>query len=387
MPIEAVQATRRTRTIAPSVQCDLWGKAAGRCEFAGCNKALWKSPVTQESVNISQKAHIYSFSDGGPRGNDGLSPDEINSVGNLMLLCYDCHQKIDDKQDGGRYTASLLRRMKAEHERRIERITGIDPEKTSHILLYGANIGDHSSPLQYDQAAVALFPKRYPASDTPLQVSTLSSSFIDRDPEFWDLEAKSLRRKFEQKVRERIALGDIKHLSVFALAPQPLLILLGTLIGDIVSADVYQRHREPQTWEWPKTAELADFEVLEPSAMTGPPALVIGLSGTVTPDRISRAVGRDAATWVITTPTPNNDLIKSRQQLAELRRVYRSVFDRVKAIYGAEEILHVFPVAGVSAAVEFGRARMPKADMPWQIYDENTSRGGFLPALNIVNGD
>ena len=62
-----------TRHIPHPVQLMLWGKAAGRCEFAGCNKALWKSPVTQEQVNIAQKAHIYSFGDGGPRGNAALA--------------------------------------------------------------------------------------------------------------------------------------------------------------------------------------------------------------------------------------------------------------------------------------------------------------------------
>jgi len=42
-----------TRYFPVAVQCLLWGKAAGRCEFAGCNQMLWKSPVTQEPININ----------------------------------------------------------------------------------------------------------------------------------------------------------------------------------------------------------------------------------------------------------------------------------------------------------------------------------------------
>jgi hypothetical protein len=34
-------------------------------------------------------------------------------------------------------------------------------------------------------------------------------------------------------------------------------------------------------------------------------------------------------------------------------------------------------------AVEFGRIRMPKADLPLLIYDENRETGGFKPALTI----
>src|SRR5882672_3978056 len=88
------------RSIPVPVQCMLWGRAAGRCEFAGCNKPLWKSSVTQEQVNIGQKAHIYSFSSEGPRGNRRISKDLINRLGNLMLVCHGCHRKIDAKKDG-----------------------------------------------------------------------------------------------------------------------------------------------------------------------------------------------------------------------------------------------------------------------------------------------
>ncbi|MFH0960821.1 MAG: HNH endonuclease, partial [Pseudomonadota bacterium] len=57
-----------TRYISNEVERELWAKAAGRCQFNGCNRSLYKSPITQERVNISEKAHIYSFSEEGPRG-------------------------------------------------------------------------------------------------------------------------------------------------------------------------------------------------------------------------------------------------------------------------------------------------------------------------------
>ena len=98
-----------TRHIARSVERELWARTAGRCQFDGCNRILYKSPVTQESVNISEKAHIYSFSQNGPRG-WGLfrtNKKALNDVGNLMLVCHDCHKKIDKENDGGAYQADL----------------------------------------------------------------------------------------------------------------------------------------------------------------------------------------------------------------------------------------------------------------------------------------
>ena len=194
-----------TRHVPTAIKCMLWGRAAGRCEFAGCNKALWKSTVTQERVNTAQRAHIYSFSSDGPRGNAGIPSDQLSDLANLMLLCHQCHQKIDAEKDGGRYTAALLREMKAGHEARIELVTGVASERRSHILLYGANVGDHSSPLHYRETASALFPDRYPATDTPVELTTVNSSFWDKDPAFWAVEAENLQRKFRHRVRERLA--------------------------------------------------------------------------------------------------------------------------------------------------------------------------------------
>ena len=305
-----------------------------------------------------------------------------------MLVCHGCHRKLDKDKDGGRYAAQLLQQWKQSHERRVETATAIGTDKHSHILLYGANIGAHSTPLSYRHTAPALFPYRYPASDAPIQLSTVNSSFIDKDAEFWAVEAKNLARKMQQRVRERIATGDIDHLSVFALAPQPLLILLGTMLGDIIPSDVYQLHREPAGWAWPQTTmETPTFEIGRPDRKVGPPALVLALSGTVATDRIIAVAGESASLWTISVPMPHNDVIKTREQLRQFRSVARLVFDEIKAVHGQKSLLHVFPVAAVSVAVEFGRVRMPKADMPWRIYDQVSGRKGFVAAVDVPFGD
>jgi hypothetical protein len=372
-----------SRSISFATQNFLWGRAAGRCEFAGCNRPLWKSSVTSQCVNIAQKAHIYSFSEGGPRGNDGVPRKDLNSIGNLILVCHECHQKIDAAVDGGCYTASLLQQMKREHERRIELVTGIDPTRKSHILLYGANIGEHSAPLNFAGAATAMFPHRYPASDHAISLGLKNSAVFDRDEQFWLSERENLEKQFARRVRDRISDGEIAHLSVFSLAPQPLLIHLGTLLGDIISCDVFQLHREPQTWVWPSGAETPGYLIREPESKTGKAALVLSLSATINLKRVTSVIGEDASIWTITVQTPHNDVMKSREQLAGLRSVLRRTFDQIKFAHGQSTILHIFPAAPVSACLEIGRVRMPKADMPWQLYDQVDPFGGFVHALSI----
>jgi hypothetical protein len=387
MEARAVMAEEVTRSIPVSGQCLLWGRAAGRCEFGGCNQPLWKSRVTQEPVNIAEKAHIYSFGKSGPRGNSGVAAAELHDLSNLMLVCHACHRKIDRRRDGGRYSVSLLRQMKLAHERRIEVVTGIAPEKSSHVLLYGANIGDHSSPLSYVEAASALFPDRYPAADRAIELSVHNSAFSDRDAGFWQTEAFELRRKFDRQVRLQVAEGGIHHLSVFAIAPQPLLILLGSLLGDIVLCDVYQRHREPTTWQWPPETETPSFRLQRPASIEGRAALVFDVSATVKAERVRQVLGDKVSVWSIGVPAPHNDVMKSSRQKAEFRALVRTALDQIKAAHGQTEVLHVFPAMPVCLAVELGRVRMPKADMPWLVYDQVNAPGGFVRALTIPDGE
>ncbi|MBN2511872.1 MAG: HNH endonuclease [Sedimentisphaerales bacterium] len=373
-----------TRYIPSSIQCLLWGRAAGRCEF--CNKPLWKSAVTQEQVKLAELAHIYSFSPDGPRGNTGISRKKINDIANLLLVCRECHKTIDQDTEGEQYSAALLCELKRRHERRIDIITGIGLDRTSHVLHYGANVGDHSSPLKFRLTALALFPDRYPADDKAIELTTINSSFNERDSSFWSTESHELTTKFDQRVHERLATGEISHLSIFALAPQPLLILLGSLLTDIPQADVYQLHREPQGWSWPDEAKIIPYQIDEPADTSGPPALVLSLSATITPDRIQSALGQKAAIWSVGIMSPHNDFLKSRQQLALFRSHMRPLLDRIKSRHGQKTILHIFPAAPVSIAVELGRVRMPKADMPWAIYDQINAQGGFVRTLTIPKG-
>lgn len=378
--------TEVTRDIPHHIESMLWGKAAGRCEFAGCNRQLFKSAVTQEQVNVAQKAHIWAFSSDGPRGNKGIPKKKLNDLDNLMLVCHGCHRKIDQHLDGGRYTVALLQQWKAAHERRVAVVTGVDPKKSSHVVLYGANIGTHSSPLKFADSAVAMFPERYPADDRAIELGTVNSHFNDRTAAFWDAERANLVDKFEKRVRERLASGEVEHLSVFALAPQPLLILLGTLLIDITKAGVFQLHREPQGWSWPARPKAQKFVVREPAQTSGPPALVLSLSATVTDDRIHQVLGPRASIWSVTIPTPNNDFTKSRAQLSQFRAELRTLLDRIKAAHGQTTPVHIFPAASVSACVELGRIRMPKADTLWKLYDQVNARGGFVHAFDIPTG-
>ena len=378
-----------TRHIKHEVQRELWARAAGRCQFDGCNRPVFKSPVTQEQVNISEKAHIYSFSKIGPRGWGPFvtNKKQLNEVANLMLVCHDCHKTIDRDKEGERYSAELLIKWKNEHEKRIAIVTGVNPTKKSHVILYGANIGNQTSKLQPEAAKEALFPDWYPAEEHPFHLS-MSWEGKDSEPAYWKTEVDNLKTAFNRQIRPLFDGTECPHLSLFALAPMPLMILFGSLLTDKVPAQTYQLHREPfQTWCW--LAEPTDFRFLvnRPASSRHAPVLVISLSGHIAPSRIIPVVGEAVSIWELTIDRPHNDFLKSKEQLSQFREIVRKLIVDIGNEHGKDTPLAIFPAMPVACAIDLGRVRMPKADGPWIIYDQNNECKKFIRALEIGGSD
>jgi len=373
-----------TRAIKREVERELWGRAAARCEFSDCNRLLYKSPVTQEAVNLAEMAHIYSFSKDGPRGWGIFTrmPSALNEVGNLMLVCHDCHKKIDQDKKGERYSADLLKKWKLEYEARVRIATGVSANKKSHVVLYGSRIGDENSPLQSAVAFDAMFPDWNPADDRSVNLS-MDSALDDSTKEFWIAQVAHLRKEFDRHIRARINEAQPNHFSVFALASQPLLIFLGSLFTDKVPAVVYQPHHEPKTWKWQSHPGRFQFQVNEPADKRGIPALVFSLSAKIGSERVESVLNGKVSIWEVTIDQPHNDFLRSEAQLSMFREAARKLIVIIKAAHPNASDLKIFPAMPVSCAIELGRVRMPKADLPWVIYDQNHKHQKFIETITI----
>jgi hypothetical protein len=371
-------------SIPPKTQLALWAKAAGRCEYRGCNEELVGDLVAgREDGKFGFIGHIVADSADGPRGNPIRSPVLAKDPNNLMLLCAKHHKGVDVDYLAD-HPEPVLLEMKAEHEDRIAIVTGMAQERAAHVLRFAADIGSRDALISTRSIFAAMPPDHHPAEGRTIDIELAGSAFRDHEPAYWKFQQDNLRRIFAQRVKERIEQREIKQLSVFALAPQPLLIELGNLLGDIVPVKVHQKYREPSTWRWQSGQPAINFLVSEYS---GPPektiALKLALSATVTDDRIRAVLGNDVAIWSLTAENPHNDIMRRPEDLALFKQKLRQLFDRIKAVHGEASTINLFPILPNSAAVEVGRVRMPKADLPLLIYDQNRSAGGFIPAFTI----
>ena len=377
--------TAKRADATPKTKQILYALSAGYCQYEGCGKRVIYDRIRWRPLNVGQAAHNVAVKPGGPRGEAGRSEELSDDPSNILVLCYDCHIRIDADVSG--HPEARLRAMKLAHEERIALACSISPDKKSHVLVFGSSVGTHPAILGRVTTDPALLSRgRYPATNEGLQIQTKGDLRTERSPHFWATERANLEEHYQTVVRPFLARQDDPHVSVFAFGAQPLLVLLGTLLSDKFRVGIYQRHREPEpTWTWPDLGE--SYEPLAPTVNrpidTGKrPALVISLSGTVAEERVTAVMGNDCAIWHVRIPEPNHHCIQNPADLVIWRKFVQRLLDEIKSIHGHGTPLHIFPVMPNSAAVSLGLVRQEKADMPFHLYDAQGEED-FTHALNI----
>ena len=363
-------AKKRAGNASQQTITKLWAKAAGRCEYDGCNKLLYKDDLTSAEINRAFVAHIVAASPDGPRGDAILSAQLADDIDNVMLMCHD-HHRLIDREQVEEHPVERLREMKKKHEDRIRMVTEIDAAKVSVPVVYGVNIGKEAVSIPRRELAQVMLPDNYPSNNTVL-LSHRDSSLYDSMDIYWASEAAQLDQKYLECLKPLVGREDIDCVSVFALAPQPLLVKLGTKLTDLHKVRVYQKHREPDTWKWQTLDRPNPMKITRPEDTSKMPVLVFSLSATAIENRVKSRFGDDASIWVVTAENPNNDMLKSKDQLAEFRTLTRKVLDEINAA-SQEQSIKVFMAMPAACAVELGRVWMPKADKQLVLFDKNNA--------------
>ncbi len=369
------------RGIKAEVERLLWGIAAGRCEFEGCNKVLYQHEVTGDSENYAEKAHIHAVSPGGAR----YRPDDDNfknSVKNLMLVCPQCHITIDRNEQ--KYTPEVLFEMKHKHEERIFRLTSIGTKLHSHMVFYTASIsGTHLLVNDNDARNALALIGRYPSEDSPIDLGQRGNLIEDNEEDFYTSNAKNLLRAVKTRILDVVSEGE--NISLFALAPQPLLMLIGRLLNDKYNVAVFQCHRrDTDKWSWDKSINQVVFRSTMPeeSSYTTKIALVFSLSSYISRERIISVLGEDTAIYSVTVESPCRTFVTNPNIMDDFVSKARDVMEAIKQRHGKYIDIHLFPAMPASLAIRFGMDYMPKTDNKLLIYDEQTEKG-FVYALSI----
>lgn len=358
----------------------LWMAAGGRCEYPGCNKPLWRDDLTMARMNQSYIAHILAVNPDGARWDEVRSPLLARDFSNLMLLCDVCHNRID-KSERDRHDEALLVRYKREHEERIELLTGLTPERRTQLVMFGANIADGKGPVNYRRAADAVLPDRYPVDASGIALDLTRGGLTDDHPLYWD----TVKAEVEKHVATRLTIDVLRdlHVSLFAIAPIPALVLFGRLVRNLRAGEVFQLQRDG-SWKWSdEPVGEVDFGPAPVAAVGRQVAWSLSMSGLVRDEEIHRVLGDDVALYRLDAgPTRSREWMRSREQLVAFRRRCQETLQVIRAAHGQDELVHVFPATSNSASVELGRLLLPNADPPMLVYNSHPDRG-WVPAIRV----
>jgi hypothetical protein len=193
-----------------------------------------------------------------------------------------------------------------------------------------------------------------------------------------------IQRELRPALRAELESKRVQHYSVFALAPIPILAYLGRELGDKVNVDLFQRHRDAQSWEWKAEGTSAEYvlEFRRRGMGHDGVALILSLSGKVTESSLPSAVAR----WSIYEITlkrqePNREFLRLRDDLLRFRRVYQEALATIVKNHDSIKELHLFPAVPAPVAIACGQELLPKIHPDLIIYDN--VKGTFRPAITI----
>jgi hypothetical protein len=364
-----MSSTKRTN-IPESNKTKIWSESAGRCQFRACNKVTWYNELTNDPIPFGQMAHIIGASRSGPRGHWKGSVNREDPK-NLMLLCPRCHQTIDYGRNIAKYSVTLLREMKKEHEERIRLLLSSERFRTT-IIKFTCPI--KNQPISFSEESIrnAVLPN-YPdkQSDEWYYVNIQSFNYSN---EAWSTGKAIIDEEFDIFNRSNKA-GKTNDISIFGLAPMPLLIYFGFKFSDTISGQIFHsdRNRSPEnrfSWDITKKNIRSDFHVEKRHQFTSKKVLIIfELSDYIEEDKYSAIIDDTTNVYCFTIDNPNPSFLESKLQISDFNFKCREMLNEIQREHGIDCDISILPAMPASLAISFGRLIIPTKDPKMVIYE------------------
>lgn len=354
----------------------IWAAAAGRCIL--CSTWLLDGrDYFWHAIPVGQVAHIVGASAGknAPRGQSDLTVYERALEGNLLLLCYSCHKRIDDRAFRDTYTVAFLAEKKRLHETRVRQVTDFATLRPTSVIRLTGDVRGTRSPASLPQVAEALRREDLTGmgDDTRNGLFDLNLSGSHTDSWVWDAHRSDID-KFTDRIAESVAAGDVSSLSVFALAPIPSLIYFGSRLDDKTETRLFARKRSDAVtaWAWDEGTDESSFDVSVTEADKNATMATVFVDVSAPISRSAVPDDLRAAPNVLLQPmdaTPSPDLLNTPASLDAFGRAWRDLLALAERELPNVTTLHVFAAVPVVAAITMGRHHMRGAHPDLVLYE------------------
>jgi hypothetical protein len=376
------------KPVSDADRIKVWAKAAGRCVL--CSAYLIDSAAFYyHTALVGEVAHIVGATSGkaSPRGSSTIGLDERALEPNLLLLCHSCHRKVDSAGLAEFYTEETLKAHKLQHEHRVRSVTDFSTLTKSFVLRLGSSVRGRFAFASDRQVAEAF---RMAA----LTHGTADSrdSIVDielQDPEHWETTWDRARHVIDERTEQAVrnaATAGVDRISVFAIAPIPILVYLGFRLDDSSSVSVFSpsRRDDDSRWLWQPATSIPAFDIFA-SGNQDPEAtevvLTVGVTAPVRDDQLPAQL--TGLPRVRLTPRAGfgPDLLSSPEAVDAFATSFRSAMAQIEQAFQSAGTVHLVAVVPAVAAVTIGRAYMSSAQPQMVIYQR--SEDGFQAAITI----
>ena len=310
-------------------------------------------------VVIGDIAHIEAASNSGPRANKLKPTKERDEYDNLILLCKNCHTRLDGQKHTN--TVDAIRQLRNNHEAWVRASL---PERGRSTIAWKVVILQGRHPIDAELTLAALSP------DFP----TLAPEIITANPgtQSWEILYTALADRVASLFAENYSFNC--RFAVFPLAPVSACIALGYLLTNRPHVRLFQYHRDEKSWSWPNDSNprnqitisgLPDAPTLDEVEV----AFCFHLSATITDNTLAETGKAFARVIHVSIDRPNTGWLREEAQLTELAKAVRQLFETCVSLYPNCFKWDFFCAVPAPVAVAIGQQINPTMTPLVQLYE------------------
>lgn len=378
----------RRAKVPQRVQVVLWAKSAGRCTL--CSGYLLNGRSWFHTILDGEMAHNVGATTGGgsPRSTSALKATDRAGESNLLLLCHRCHREVDTAALADFYTVEYLTERKRALEDRVRQVTDFATRRQTVIVSTRARVRRSTVAVSARELAAAL----HSADLTPYTDDGEAFHIcveLDDDetaPWVWARSTAQIDARLE-RLERAVASGRVDHVAVFAIAPIPILVHLGSRLDDKLAVVLFGRHRvdSDEAWCWREEGAQPAVRFTVTGDDAGDVDEVVALVSVSAPVSEQRAPEALAGLPIIRLfaedHAASRDLISSRTALAAFSEAWRRLLSTVEADFPNTRRIHVLAAVPTTAAVEMGRHTMRQAQPTLAVYQR--TEDGYAYAIDV----
>lgn len=380
--------------------------AAWRCQFSGCGKDLRRHAATGAPNRSSYFAHIIAASPNGPRGDPVLSLQRSAEIANILMLCDECHRRID-REDPDSFDVDFLRRMREQSIAEVRRLlTALQYPDALPVVIMG-NVTGQSPHFETREAEEAMWTRRLRMT-VGHPHAFFENGWNQHDPHsqaYWSSLFHGVEGELPQLkklLRTPNAGSGTTPLAVFALHGTSVLVLAGRVFGEAAAASIFQfrrdRPREKEGGRWGYDAgampahptKYSLSSVKDPEPGDDEAALIVALTFDLANERLGQAVYENGAfvmpaLRLTASGALSADVLESS---ADLDEVSQLLGDAVRTLQDDWKVkmVHLFVAAPASVAFKVGQKLQARHHAVFRCYEaERGAQSEYKPTIELAS--